>query len=188
MIQEVIVTTLNRQGVPHIAPMGIHTHEDKFVIRPFKPCSTLDNIIETRTAIINYCDDVRIFAGCLTGRRNWPLKEAKKTTGHYLECTLAHCELSIEKIEDDDIRPMIFCKSIYEAIHKPFKGFNRAQFAVIEAAILVSRLHLLPWKKIEEELAYLRIGMEKTAGEREKEAWQWLMEVVEDFKQGVIQA
>ncbi len=188
MIQEVIVTTLNSQGIPHIAPMGIHVHEDKFVIRPFKPCTTLDNITETQSAVINYCDDVRIFAGCLTGRRNWPLKEAEKTQGHYLESALAHCEVEIEKIEDNDIRPMIFCKTVHHVTHRPFKGFNRAQFAVIEAAILVSRLHMLPWKKVEQELDYLRIGVDKTAGEREKEAWHWLMEVVEDFKQGVIQA
>ncbi len=188
MIQEAIVTTQNKHGETHIAPMGIHVHNDKFVIRPFKPCTTLDNILETGSVIINYCDDVRVFAGCLTGRRDWPLKEAEKINCRFLESALSHCELEIVNIEDDDVRPMIFCKTIHEAIHKPFKGFNRAQFAVIEAAILVSRLHMLPWEKIEAELEYLKIGFEKTAGEQEREAWHWLMEVIEDFKHEVIQA
>jgi len=45
-----------------------------------------------------------------------------------------------------------------------FSGFNRAQAAVIEAAILVSRLNMLPQEKIDAEMAYLRIAVEKTAG------------------------
>lgn len=188
MIQETIVTTVNGSGEPHMAPMGIHVREDKFVILPFKPCSTLNNIAETQTAVINYCDDVRIFAGCLTGRFDWPLKKAEKVECFYLDAALAHCELEIVRIDDDEVRPMIFCKALHTVNHKPFKGFNRAQFSVIEAAILVSRLHLLPWEKIEAELEYLHIGLEKTAGENEMTAWRWLMEVVEDYKHEVIQA
>ena len=39
---------------------------------------------------------------------------------------------------------------VHAASHAPFQGFNRAQAAVIEAAILASRLHMLPREKIEE--------------------------------------
>ena len=65
--------------------------------------------------------------------------------------------------------------------HAPFKGFNRAQAAVIEAAILASRLHMLPREKIERELGYLQIAVEKTAGPREHEAWRLLVEKIEDY-------
>lgn len=188
MIQETIVTTINSKGEPHIAPMGIHVKGDKFVILPFRPCNTLNNILETNSAVINYVDDVRIFAGCLTGRRDWPLKKTIKINGYYLDAALSHCELEIVKIEDNELRPMIFCKALHTVNHKPFRGFNRAQFSVIEAAILVSRLHMLPWEKIEAELEYLHIGLDKTAGENEMEAWRWLMEVIEDYKHEVIQA
>jgi hypothetical protein len=63
-------------------------------------------------------------------------------------------------------------------------GFNRAQYAVLEAAILVSRLTMLPLEKIDSEIAYLKIGLEKTAGEREYEAWNWLMSDIDAFKKG----
>jgi len=63
--------------------------------------------------------------------------------------------------------------------HAPFLGFNRAQAAVIEAAILVSRLEMLPRDKIEKEIAYLQIAVGKTAGTAEQEAWQWLIDLVE---------
>ena len=62
--------------------------------------------------------------------------------------------------------------------HAPFEGFNRAKAAVLEAAILVSRLHLLPRAKIEAEIAHLAIAVEKTAGAEETEAWAWLMEAI----------
>ena len=61
------------------------------------------------------------------------------------------------------------------------EGFNRAQAAVVEAAILVSRLHMLPEQKIRSELEYLGIAIKKTAGEKERTAWKWLMEKVDDY-------
>lgn len=182
MILETIVTTQNNEGIVHIAPMGIHVDEDSFIILPFRPSTTLNNFLETKVGVINYCDDVRVFAGCLTGRRDWPLKPAEAITGQVLESALAHSEMEIERIEDDATRPKLFCKALYKANHKPFNGFNRAQFAVLEAAILISRLDMLSLEKIESEIEYLQIGLEKTAGERELEAWEWVMEALHNHK------
>ena len=50
--------------------------------------------------------------------------------------------------------------------------------AVLEAAILVSRLHMLEQDKIEREIEYLCIAVTKTAGPREQQAWDWLMEAI----------
>ncbi len=68
MIQETLVTTLNEAGQVHIAPMGIHVTANELIILPFKPSTTLTNVLASGVAVINYSDDVRIFAGCLTGR------------------------------------------------------------------------------------------------------------------------
>ena len=182
MIQETIVTTQNSSGIAHIAPMGIHVNGDDFIILPFRPSTTLNNLLESQTAVLNYCDDVRVFAGCLTGRRDWPLFAAEKINGQVLECALAHTEVELVRIEEDPTRPRLFCKAVHTVNHAPFKGFNRAQYSVLEAAILISRLNRLPLTKIEEEIDYLRIGLEKTAGIRELEAWVWLMAVIENFK------
>jgi len=46
---------------------------------------------------------------------------------------------------------------------------------VLELAILVSRLDRLALDKIESEIEYLKIAIEKTAGPRERQAWKWLM-------------
>ncbi len=176
MIQELIVITQNADGIPHLAPMGVHVHGDEIHILPFKPSTTLANLLETQTAVLNYCDDVRIFAGCLTGRRDWNLN------GLVLEGALAHSEVELVRIEDNETRPTLICKILNTVNHAPFMGFNRAQYSVLEAAILVSRLKMLPLEKIDSEIAYLKIGLEKTAGERELEAWGWLMDAIETFK------
>lgn len=183
MIQETLITTVNAKGETHIAPMGIHVEGEQFVIQPFKPALTLDNLLASKAAVINYSDDVRIFAGCLTGRRDWPLLPAERINGFYLADTLAHTELTLERVEDDAVRPKLFCKAVHTVNHKPFQGFNRAQYSVLEAAILISRLGRLSWEKIDAELDYLRIGMEKTAGDREWQAWGWLMQALEQYRQ-----
>jgi hypothetical protein len=188
MIQEVIVTTQNAEGVTHIAPMGVHIIDDEFIILPFRPSNTLNNILHTKSAVINYCDDVRIFAGCLTGRRDWPLTATEKMQGQYISSALSHRELKLDRIEEDETRPKLYCKTIHSVNHAPFQGFNRAQYAVLEAAILVSRLKMLSIEKIESEIEYLSIGLNKTAGKKELEAWGWLMTLVKKHKQELTQA
>ena len=181
MIIESIITTLCADGRPHIAPMGVIWRDERPILAPFLPSATLDNLQRSGTAVINHTDDVRIFAGCLTGRRDWPVRAAARIKGHVLDAALAHQELEVERVEDDPLRPRFLCRVVHEAAHGGFRGFNRAQAAVIEAAILVSRLHLLPREKIESETAYLRIAVEKTAGERESEAWSWLTQAIAAF-------
>ncbi|HLF95882.1 MAG TPA: DUF447 domain-containing protein, partial [Methylococcaceae bacterium] len=79
MIREVIVSTTDRAGQPHLAPMGVHeAGEGLLAILPFRPSTTLDNLLETGCAVVNRTDDVRVFAGCLTGRRDWPLAPATR--------------------------------------------------------------------------------------------------------------
>ena len=119
-------------------------------------------------------DDVCVIAGCLTGRRDWPLRPASKVRGFVLQAALAHIEVTVETTEEDETRPRFYCREVRREQHGAFRGFNRAQAAVVEAAILVSRLSRLPRAKVEAELAYLAVAVEKTAGERERRAWRWL--------------
>lgn len=178
-IRETIITTVDGRGNAHIAPIGIIAEADGWVIAPFRPSTTLDNLTEVPFAVANYTDDVRIFAGCLTGRRDWPTLPVEGFAVPRLSAALAHSVLRVERIDDDGMRPRHFCRVVGEATHAPFTGFNRARAAVLELAILVSRLGMLPRDKIEAEIAYLTIAIDKTAGPDEREAWGWLMERVE---------
>lgn len=179
-IHEVIVTTLNEQGQAHSAPMGVTQHDGHILIKPFKPSATYNNLKQHRQCTINYIDDVRVFAGALTGRRDWPTLPCQQIEGEYLNNALAHTELEIISFDDNDPRACFTGSVICDVQHAPFRGFNRAQGAVIEAAVLVSRLNMLSVKKIQQEIAYLSIAIEKTAGPRELEAWGWLISKIEE--------
>lgn len=181
MIRECIVTTLSDEGKLHIAPLGIIEDGEGWVVAPFRPSTTLDNLRTTPFAVANFTDDVLVFAGCLTGNKDWPTLPATHVPGGILDGALAHLELAVEHVEEDDLRPRFHCRIVHEGSHAPFKGFNRAQGAVIETAILASRLKMLPREKVETELAYHQIAVTKTAGPREHEAWRILVDKIEDF-------
>ncbi|MCO5064485.1 MAG: DUF447 family protein [Rhizobiaceae bacterium] len=177
-IRETILTTVDKQGDVHIAPLGIIEEGEHWIIAPFRPSKTLDNLAEVPFAVANYTDDVRVFAGCLTGRKDWPLRALENVAVPRLEAALAHSVLEVVQVVDDPLRPRHVCRITSEQNHAPFTGLNRARAAVLELAILVSRLNMLPREKIESEIAYLAIAIEKTAGPHERLAWQWLMERV----------
>jgi len=179
-IHEVIVTTRSETGRPHSAPMGIEEVGAHILIRPFKPSTTYDNLKQHRQCVINYTDDVRIFAGALTGRRDWPTLSCQQIEGEYLSQALAHTELEIVAFDDAGSRACFKGAVICDVNHAPFRGYNRAQSAVIEASVLVSRLDMLTVEKLQQEISYLSIAIEKTAGPRELEAWGWLMAKIKD--------
>jgi hypothetical protein len=184
LIREIILTTISADGTPHIAPMGVHVAADHLRILPFKPSITLDNLLATGSAVINRVDDVRVFAGCVTGRqRDWPLTASTRVAAPRLVSAPGHTEVELFRVEEDPVRPVLYCHSVHEAERQAFAGFNRAQFSVLEAAILVTRLNRLPRAKVDSELAYLAIGLEKTAGPAEREAWGWLLDAVTRFYQ-----
>jgi hypothetical protein len=178
VIFETVVTTLAPDGRKHVAPMGVRYRGPHVVLMPFKPSTTYDNILATRCAVLNIVTDTRVFAGCVTGRRDWPTQPAEHIVGVRLDCALSHVELALAETTDDAQRPVLHMSRVHEAVHARFAGFNRAQAAVLEGAVLVSRLHMLPPQKIDSEMAYLQIAIDKTAGPGEHEAWGWLVEAV----------
>ncbi|MGO9134300.1 MAG: DUF447 domain-containing protein [Methylovirgula sp.] len=181
MIREAVVTTIDVAGEVHIAPFGLIEEGPYWVIAPFRPSKTLDNLQEVPNAVVNYTDDMRIFAGCLTGRRHWPAMPIPNFPVPRLMAALAHAELAVERIEEHAERPRFICRVQRIEQHAPFLGLNRAKAAVLELCILVSRLDFLPRDKIEREVDYLKIALDKTAGAEELEAWGWLMQRVQAF-------
>jgi hypothetical protein len=188
LIRETIVTTASQDGRVHVAPLGIIADGAGWIIAPFSPSTTLENLRAVPFAVASHVDDVRVFAGCLTGRHDWPTVPSDHVPVPRLAAALAHEELVVDRVTEDAQRPRFHCRVVHRGSHRPFAGFNRAQAAVIEGAILVSRLHMLPREKIEGEMAALAIVVDKTAGEAEREAWSWLAEKVRRYYAGTTPA
>ena len=186
MIHEVIVTTINNDGDVHIAPMGIKfiqcENQECIQISPFKPSQTLDNLLNTKKATVNFIDDVKVFAGIVTGRKkDWDLSPHSENNVAHLSGTNSYMNLEVSSHIEDEIRPKIICNILSTQNLKPFMGFNRAQFSVIELAVLSTRLGMIDDGKIKREYEYLKIGMDKTGGDREKLAWSWIEDKIEDY-------
>jgi len=177
MIREMVLVTTSPEGRAHVAPMGVTESPEGWLLQPFRPSATLANLERGSPLTVNAVDDVRIYAGCITGRRDWPC-EALAEGGFRLAAAATHWRVRVARQEDDPQRPR-FWLEVQEAVaHRPFAGFNRAQAAVLEAAILASRLDRLSPGKVLAELAWLTIAIEKTAGPAEREAWGWLIGLI----------
>ena len=72
----------------------------------------------------------------------------------------------------------IEARVVHRGLKREFVGFNRAKHAVLEAAILATRTHLLPADQIRDDYARLQILVDKTAGPREREAMELLTRYV----------
>jgi hypothetical protein len=106
VIYETVVSTLSPDGQPHVAPMGVRYLGDQVVLMPFRPSTTHDNIVATSHAVLNVLTDTRVFAGCVTGRREWPVLPAEKIPGVRLASALSHVELRLGERVDDAQRPV----------------------------------------------------------------------------------
>lgn len=181
-IVETIITTTTAAGEVHVAPLGLIQDGAHWIIAPFKPSRTLDNLRAQPYFAASHTEDVRVFAGAVTGRKTWPTVGATKIKGARLAACVSHWELAVERVVEDDLRPRFVGRIVHQETHAPWHGFNRAQAAVLELAVLTTRLDRLAADKIESELKYLEIAISKTAGANETEAWGWLMAKIEAWR------
>ncbi|MDR7037281.1 MULTISPECIES: DUF447 domain-containing protein [Methylobacterium] len=178
LILETIVTTLSPAGELHLVPFGLIEDGADWILAPFRPSPTILNLDANPVFAASSPRDVRVIAGCVTGRRDWPVVPCAEIRGMRLADSFAHAELAVVSVEDDATRPRYRGRVLRQESHAPFLGFNRAQSAVLEAAILSTRLHMLEPEKVLSEMRYLAIAISKTAGPREREAWGWIEDKV----------
>jgi hypothetical protein len=178
LIHECVVTTLSAEGRPHIAPLGLIEDGAHWIAAPFRPSTTLFNLEHGKKFTASFTDDPRVFAGLVTGVRSFPLTDIEGWPAPRLSVALAHAELEIDRVEEDETRPRFFCRVRHTESHRPFLGMNRARSAVLEAAILATRLGRLSREKIDSELDYHSIAIENTAGAPEREPWEMVMEKI----------
>ena len=179
MIIESIVTTQGFDGAVNLAPMGVEWGEETIVIKPFLETTTFRNLEATRAAVVNLTDDVLLFAQGAIGTATAAVRPAERVRGAILADTAAWREVEVVSIDASPPRSRIVTRVVHRGSARDFPGFNRARHAVLEAAILATRTHLIPAPELQADLARLRIIVDKTAGPREHEAMTLLERFVE---------
>jgi uncharacterized protein len=179
VIVETIVTSMDPQGAVNFAPMGVEWGDEIIVLKPFLETSTFRNVSATRTAVVNLTDDAMLFAQGAISSPQFPSVPASVVKGVVLEAACSWRELEVLTIDATPPRSRIEARVVYRGVQREFIGFNRARHAVLEAAILATRTHLLPAEQIREEFARLQVLVDKTAGPREREAMELLTRYVQ---------
>ncbi len=194
MILESIVTTVDLESGVNIAPMGPSVEpgvlesgatDVSFRLRPFLSSRTYQNLASTPRAVIHVTDDALLFAkgavDALSPEEVCGLVERVAETDWW---RLKDCHrwfaIEITRIEDDGLRSDMECRVVQAGTVRPFFGFHRARHAVIEAAILATRVHLIPPDQVRDEMVRLQPLVDKTGGPVEHEAFHLLQTAIDD--------
>ncbi len=188
MILESIVTTHDESGNVNVAPMGplVDGEADdlRFTLRPFASSRTFANLMSTGRAVIHVTDDVQLFAKAAVDSIQGDLANQwvrRWQNGKWWVLKDCHrwFAVEIESQSGDLPRIDMHCRIVHSEVVRPFFGFNRAKHAVIEAAILATRTHLLDADDLADQLARLQPLVDKTAGDAERAAFAFLCQTIQ---------
>ncbi|HJT33838.1 MAG TPA: DUF447 domain-containing protein [Pirellulales bacterium] len=183
MILEAIVTTLNDDGSVNVAPMGpqVDARMHSLVLRPYQTSTTYQNLKRMGHGVLHVTDDVELLARAAIGPLSPPpeLEPAEGIEGFRLADCCRWYSFRVGSLDDRQPRTTIMADVVAHGRVRDFFGFNRAKHAVVEAAILATRLGLLPADEIRAEYQRLKILVDKTGGDQEHRAFQFLQAHVE---------
>lgn len=180
MILEGLITTVNADGRPHVSAMGPTVREEEvaaghlqnLVLRPFPTSQTAANLLRTRVGVFHLCDDVLVLARVVVGDLEAPdVRPATTVDGFVLAAACRTFEFEVTSIDDSAERLWLEASVVASHELRPFTGFSRAAHAIVEAAILVTRLHLLEPAEVRRRFDDLAVLVDKTGGHRDHEAF-----------------
>lgn len=191
MIIEGLVTSRDSAGCVNCAAMGARVVDDaawcagaatELVLRPYRESQTYRNLISCETAVFHVTDDVEMLTRVV-------LKQADVTR---CLCTVDDVDVPIlvdacrwyalrVQAADTTRQPAhVTCRVVRTGRQRAFAGLNRAMLAVVELAILATRIeyqHMTDWQEQVERLAPL---VTKTGGDREQRAFALLCKFFQD--------
>jgi hypothetical protein len=187
MILEGLVTTTGPDGSMHLAPMGPRVAPDwsTILLRPFPTSETFRNLKKLGQGVLHVTDNVLLLARAAVGQAlPQPTIAATRVRGFVLSGACRYYEFVVRSIDELGERIHIQADVIHSGALREFFGLNRAKHAVVEAAILATRLHLLPAADVLADYRKLRLLVEKTGGPAEHEAFDFLQSHVERMLSG----
>lgn len=183
MILESIVTTADAAGIVNIAPMGPDVDGDSFsriTLKPFRSSRTFANLQQTGRAVVHVTDDVELIAAAATGPvEPHALVENLLGRWHKLIDCCRWFAVEVASWQDDPQRPQAICRIVHQGVQRPMFGLNRGKHAVVEAAILATRVELLGREEVRRQMRLLLPLVEKTGGAAERRAWSLLESFVD---------
>jgi hypothetical protein len=187
-ILEGLLATYGEDGQPHLAPMGPLVRSDmrRLWLRPFRTSSTYANLKRRGGGVFHVTDNVELIAraavGLLTEPPQW--NNDLSTAGPVVADACRWYAFRVESLDDSEDRTSIVAEVIGHGTLRDCSGFNRAKHAVIEAAILATRLHILEALAVGAEMTRLEIIVNKTGAAAERRAFAFLRDYVQNYGKG----
>jgi uncharacterized protein len=183
LILEGIVTTLNADGTVNISPMGprVDASMSRLVLKPYQTSTTYRNLKRTGQGVFHVTDDVELIARAAVGVPD-PLpamEPARAVAGQIISGACRWYAIEVRSIDEARERTEIVCEVVECGRLRDFFGFNRGKHAVVEAAILATRIEFFPPGELLSQLDRLRPLVEKTGGPAEHRAFEFLNNFVQ---------
>jgi hypothetical protein len=153
----------------------------RLVLRPFRTSQTYRNLKALGEGVFHVTDDVLLIAKSAIGT-TLPVPEVSRALtilGYMLEDACRAYEFRVTDIDERGDRIAMNAEVTHSVWRRDFFGFNRGKNAVLEAAILATRIALLPREDILRDFERFEVIVAKTGGEPEREAMSLLREFVE---------
>jgi hypothetical protein len=178
MILESIVSSVNVQGEPNFAPIGVHVPGDgaplssleELELKLYAGTQTYANLQRTREGVINLTDDVLLFVSTLLNAATPATTSSARVRAPRLTAAHSIWEFRVSHFDTSPFPAVVKLKVLTFETFGAFAGFCRGQGAVLEAAIAVTRV---PWNGHAEMIQRWRDWEEivrKTGGQREMQA------------------
>jgi hypothetical protein len=178
LILEGIVTTISAEGILNVAPMGPRVGDGMktLLLRPFQTSNTYRNLKAVPEGVFHVTDDALMLARAAIGLEvDPPRSPARVIRGQVLTGACRYYEFRVRSTDDREDRASIEAQTVAEGTLRPFFGWNRAKHAVLEAAILATRVAILPREDILAEMDRLKSLIDKTGGAGEHAAFELLL-------------
>jgi len=175
MIVETVTTTINPDATVNCAAMGVEWGDEAIVIKPYRATRTLRNLERSGAAVVHLTDDILLFTQAALDDPHPPTRPAEVVDGAVIADACSWREVAVDAIDATGPRARVTARVVRRGTGREFVGFNRASHAVLEGSILASRVRRLPAEEIRAELDRLAVLVDKTAGPRERAAWEFVL-------------
>lgn len=183
-----MITTVDRSKSVHIAPMGAQVEGDfqQIVLRPYQASETCRNLRETSEGVFHVTDDVWSLARAAVGRFDElpELLPAPDIRGWILANACRWYAFSVIEANWSEDPALLACQIVQSGRLRDFFGLNRAKHAVVEAAILATRLERLEPDDVLDAFKRLAPLVGKTGGPSERQAFAFLEAYVDELLGG----
>lgn len=145
---------------------------------------TYRNLKARREGVLHVMDDALLLAKSVLDQLDvsqLATRPAEKVFGRVLLDSCQYYEFQVTDLDDSGERTEIWAETVASGQNRPFFGWNRAKHAVLEAAILATRVAFLPLDEMIADYEKLFVLVEKTGGPAEFEAFRLL----DDYVRGI---